>query len=61
MDTNIFLKSTKQQVFLMPWNAEAICPWNRETHERVVRPHDLTPKGNRAEVMIVRKSRLSFQ
>jgi hypothetical protein len=57
---NTFLKSTNQQVFPMPWAAQAPCPWNRQTHERVVRPHDLTPKGNRAEVMVVRKEKLLF-
>jgi len=48
-----------ETVLLFPWNSPDR-PWNDETHCRVIRQHDLTPAGNRGEVMVVRRSKLKF-
>lgn len=52
----IRLKSTKQEVFNMPWTAQAVRPWP-QGYSRVQRPFNF-PEGSRSnmfsKVMIIR-------
>ena len=55
------LRSTGRQVFPMPWKANTSCPWNKDTHMRVVIPFSEVELRNSSKfnhIQIVRKSRL---
>ena len=65
METQVFLKKSGREVFLMRWRAQATCPWDQSRYERVLIP--FTDKeliharsGKRAHVQIINNQNLRW-